>query len=302
MQTCNRLMFWSRLAIAVSAFALVFPSLVQAGPSSEAMSGEGQGVGNGGDPMAQEFVTLARSAVDLLESRASQVPYIDVKAVRDFVDRTSIHLVERPLFSVMGGEVTAINLPAQGLIEINRTRWKSIGDSRRRKMALAIHEYLGIAGYEVNNYRITSWLFGITEKEIQYGRLASIKNGSNYRFMDDLRKKPFWFHFEMDLERRTMLLTNARNVTIKLECGGKPYLLDDECYTVDFQEQLAQSNFIGAPSKAGRNPPYIRMSVLPDGNLVLSYWEKDPLSWEENYQGISELTSPKNLRKLVPLR
>lgn len=109
----------------------------------------GNELGNGGDSVAQEFVAIGRKVADRI--RVETDPSIPADAFLAAVESTAVsthgHLELR------GVEVDAINYPESKRIEVNRARWREYGI--REKASLVFHEYLGIAGVDDSNYRIS---------------------------------------------------------------------------------------------------------------------------------------------------
>jgi hypothetical protein len=132
--------------------------------SSLAAVTEGAGA-HGGDPVAQEFATMGQKAVDYVTFLKN--PYhLNLQALQNEIASVTLTSTNSILYDDQGIERFALNIPSKNLIEINRNGWASIGANTNGKMALALHEYLGIAGVEVDNYSITSQIFQVISGHI----------------------------------------------------------------------------------------------------------------------------------------
>jgi hypothetical protein len=125
----------------------------------------GHDTGNGGDFIAQDFTIYAKKSLEVLENQSYRFPFIDIELVKEAINSAEIKVL--PKGDSFNGRIrTAENYPDKMLIIINGDRWERIV-TPSRKMALSLHEYFGLLGYEVNNYALTSSLFGIASDEIE---------------------------------------------------------------------------------------------------------------------------------------
>ncbi len=116
--------------------------------------------GNGGDHTAQEFVATAKEAIDILETISP--PLTDketIRKVRASLQTTQVFMVgELCLLDVNNGRrecFDALNYPKATTprIEVSRTRWVQM--NRKERLAIALHEFLGIIEVENNTYQIS---------------------------------------------------------------------------------------------------------------------------------------------------
>lgn len=98
----------------------------------------GSSVGHGGDAVAMEFTSYAYACVDLiaklpLEQRSGIDPKTLYNTIQGITVRTEEHVY-------LDGEVDAYN--QDNKIVVSRTRWAA--DSQKQRLAITLHEYLGI--------------------------------------------------------------------------------------------------------------------------------------------------------------
>ncbi len=119
-------------------------------------------IGNGGDAVAQEFTFLATELITYMPylppsnvfSSAQKKAY--TTATQETQVITQDHLMLR------GAEVDAINYPDKKIIEVNRSRWTSLSSdpaARSQRQAVALHEYLWMAGIDDTNYAYSTPLY-----------------------------------------------------------------------------------------------------------------------------------------------
>ncbi len=116
----------------------------------------GDGVGNGGDGLAAEFILTAKDAFRILQNKPEVTQYLNLDKLSMAIANTKVISTKEPLI-LNGVEIDAINYPAQQLIKINRLRWMDLRDSNRTltRFNLVIHEYLGIIGINDDQYSIS---------------------------------------------------------------------------------------------------------------------------------------------------
>lgn len=114
--------------------------------SQTAMAGP-RVIGNGGDVYALQFITYAEKI--LLYLKNSDVKGLDVKALSKAIETAIVESTEEDL-KLKGLNKDAINYPTKNKIIFNRKRWALMLNDER--LALVIHEYLGLLGNEDTNY------------------------------------------------------------------------------------------------------------------------------------------------------
>jgi hypothetical protein len=109
----------------------------------------------GGDAVAVEFSAIGYQVAGYLrELERDGVKKLGLKS-RDFlkiVEDTRVVSSAKPLVW-NGAEVDAINHPGKKLIEVSRARWKDNEGRNGDKLALVMHEYLGIAKVDDRKYQ-----------------------------------------------------------------------------------------------------------------------------------------------------
>lgn len=232
-----------------------------AAPSASA----GDKTGNAGEEVQQDFIIHATSGAQLLESRIREYPGVDVAMIRSLLELEGVvEPTDEVLLGLDGQPKTAINLPGKKpRIRVNIARWNRIGKDRRRKMALALHEFLGLEGSEVGNYRITSKLFGISEAQLAYGRIATLKLGAGgYQYVAVGRQGGCRLQVSVDLENLTIVQTKVAALP-----GPCPHAGDSEVFLCADETAQQCSGVSPAPQ-----PPAVReMSVLADGGFFSRY-------------------------------
>lgn len=150
--------------------------------------------GNGGDHKAQEFAANAKEATDILEKLNPPLVKEEVIVkLREAMASTQIYSLESLCkLDVITGKnqcFDALNYPdaKPSRIEVSRTRWLQM--NRKDRLAIALHEFLGIIGIEKNTYQISApfkdALDGSLEKtsanaqKIELSRLENLATGIN---------------------------------------------------------------------------------------------------------------------------
>lgn len=110
-------------------------------------------IGNGGDIYALQFVSYADKV--LLYLRNSNVIGLDLKALAKVIETAVVESRTEPL-KIKGVDKDAINYPSENRIIFNRNRWSSMINDER--LALVLHEYLGLLGKEDVNYAYSKLL------------------------------------------------------------------------------------------------------------------------------------------------
>jgi hypothetical protein len=133
-------------------------------------------VGNGGDVVASEFNSIARTAVYFLQKRV--LSPADQQLVADIlkkIETTQVESVANELF-IDGRAVDAINYPSIEQVKVNRKRWEQIrlrGPSMRTMIVL--HEYIWIAGIDDGHYAISTRLVSQIENELDRNSISTEK-------------------------------------------------------------------------------------------------------------------------------
>ncbi|KYG63667.1 hypothetical protein AZI86_12620 [Bdellovibrio bacteriovorus] len=111
---------------------------------------DGGSVGNGGDPIALEFLRHANSILDEVSEDFETYPELQGKDLRSILKTIKVAVTNEVLIVEAHGrqqESTMINYPAKNMVVINRFAWWGIA-TREYKMMLIFHEILGLAGLE----------------------------------------------------------------------------------------------------------------------------------------------------------
>ena len=132
---------------------------------------------HGGDPYSLEFITIGTLLADQLSTEFAQNPALFEKwkfkpdDIRKAIDAVRVVSNEGDEVILNGNEVDAINIPAQNLIQLNRTRWRSADLASRTRLVL--HEYFGIVGGERDKFTASIDFKGFTSRALE-GIRASI--------------------------------------------------------------------------------------------------------------------------------
>jgi hypothetical protein len=110
-------------------------------------------IGNGGDVHALEFVTTAQQVLSYLQK--FKFEGLDTKALGQAIDSAKVESTEEPL-KLNGMDKDAINYPTENRIVFNSKRWGSLATNER--LALVLHEYLGLLGKNDANYQFSKLL------------------------------------------------------------------------------------------------------------------------------------------------
>lgn len=107
-------------------------------------------IGNGGDVYALQFVSYANKILLYLQN--SQVEGLDIKTLSKAIESAKVESTTKDL-KLNGMDKDAINYPTQNRIVFNQKRWSSMLNDER--LALVLHEYLGLIGKEDANYQFS---------------------------------------------------------------------------------------------------------------------------------------------------
>lgn len=110
-------------------------------------------IGNGGDVYALQFITFAQYLLKHLQN--SNIKGLDIDALGNAINTSSVESTEEYL-KLNGMDKDAINYPSEKRIIFNRIRWSSFITNER--LALVLHEYLGLLGTQDANYQYSKFL------------------------------------------------------------------------------------------------------------------------------------------------
>jgi len=104
-------------------------------------------IGNGGDVHALQFIVFAQRVLLYLQN--SEIEGVDAVALEKIIESAKVESTNRTL-TLNGMPKDALNFPSEQKIVFNRQRWSSMLSEER--LALVLHEYLGLLGVEQANY------------------------------------------------------------------------------------------------------------------------------------------------------
>lgn len=110
-------------------------------------------IGNGGDIYALQFISYADKILLYLQN--SNVKELDLQALAKVIETAVVESRMEPL-KLRGFDKDAINYPLENRIIFNSKRWSSMINEER--LALVLHEYLGLLGKEDANYSYSKLL------------------------------------------------------------------------------------------------------------------------------------------------
>lgn len=111
---------------------------------------DGGNAGNGGDPIALEFLRHANTILDEVSEDFENYPELRGRDLRAILKTIKVAVTNEVLLVEADGrqqESTMVNYPAKNMVVINRFAWWGIA-TREYKMMLIFHEILGLAGLE----------------------------------------------------------------------------------------------------------------------------------------------------------
>jgi hypothetical protein len=113
-------------------------------------------LGNGGDSYVLEF---QESADELRSILARPDCGVHVRLFELVDVMTRVRVTSEPRLVLRGREVDAINIPGYDpQIVVSRERWDRIRGDRKLRIRLALHELLGLMGYDDSQYQVSSRL------------------------------------------------------------------------------------------------------------------------------------------------
>ncbi len=112
--------------------------------------------GGGGDSAEIEFKSIGQQIAKRLEGNLAETfKNVNAELFKSAVESSKVIMTSETLF-IDNQERKALNYPRARKIEVFRPKWTEL--SPNRKVVLAFHEYLGIAGIADENYQISSLL------------------------------------------------------------------------------------------------------------------------------------------------
>lgn len=111
---------------------------------------DGGSAGNGGDPIALEFLRHANTILDEVSEDFETYPELQGKDLKSILKTIKVAVTNEVLIVEANGrqqESTMINYPDKNMVVINRFAWWGM-TTREYKMMLVFHEILGLAGLE----------------------------------------------------------------------------------------------------------------------------------------------------------
>jgi hypothetical protein len=107
-------------------------------------------IGSGGDVYALQFVSSAEQVLQYLQK--TPLRSIDLVALEQAVNSAKVESTEETL-KLEGMDKDALNYPAQNRIVFSRKRWEAMATNER--LALVLHEYLGLLGQKDASYQFS---------------------------------------------------------------------------------------------------------------------------------------------------
>jgi hypothetical protein len=113
----------------------------------------------GGDTFAMEFVAIGHQALDYLvgieklDRPDALKGLVNLDSLRGALSQTQIETRERVYLGTE--EKDAINIPSESKIILSRSRWAALRPAHESKLAIVLHEYLGIIGLADSAYEIS---------------------------------------------------------------------------------------------------------------------------------------------------
>jgi len=148
---------------AILLFLMAGPSFTLAAPLPPATEAGGDGVGNGGDELTQEFMAALGASIDDYERMGVQFfSRVSPLRLRERLSVVKVEFVEVPLYDNLRQLRSALNFPSSHTIKVNIPRWvrlRSLGADRIK--ALALHEILGLFGLDVQTFEISTVIYNL---------------------------------------------------------------------------------------------------------------------------------------------
>lgn len=129
-----------------------------------ALSVGGTDVGRGGDSIALDFKSLGLYAVDFIRQDANLSTKVDIERLRKTIEGAQIEVQDRVLLNNI--EKDAANYTDSQRIVISAKRWLQMASNDPRKIAIVVHEYLGLMGDSDLNYEVTNSLLATIRAKI----------------------------------------------------------------------------------------------------------------------------------------
>jgi hypothetical protein len=119
-------------------------------------AGDGDHVGNGGDADEILIANITQEIEASFKTYEQQFPEVNFEQLKQAFRDTNLRVVEEDLFNGQGIRRTAINQPLAKKILVDRRLWQPIRDQAAVSVPLIFHEYLGILGIEIEEYKIST--------------------------------------------------------------------------------------------------------------------------------------------------
>lgn len=187
----------------------------------------GPGVTGGGEPISQEFMSLAKSLPAVIMSKGQQLfPEVPMEDLAQFVNDGFQVELKNYLFEE-GAPKAARFYKDLRKVQVDPSMWNQLttqvhGDSAKR--ALVFHEVLGLMGLEVNNdYTISNRLLGLETLS-----LFNIGASKNQIFPKDIKSNSVIFWKDSKNKQRSFYFCQDRNVaqTCKL-LGNRSFSIEE---------------------------------------------------------------------------
>lgn len=204
----------------VMAFFILFSSM-------NLVYAAGPGVTGGGEPISQEFMSIAKSLPAVIMSKGQQLfPEISMEDLAQFVSDGFQVELKNYLFEE-GAPKAARFYKDLRKVQVDPSMWNQLttqvhGDAAKR--ALVFHEVLGLMGFEGNNdYTISNRLLGLETLS-----LFNIGASKNQIFPKDMKSNSVIFWKDSKNKQRSFYFCQDRNVaqTCKL-LGNRSFSIEE---------------------------------------------------------------------------
>lgn len=188
-------------------------------------------VGNGGDVYALQFIAMAEKALLYLQN--SESPDVNLTDLSAAIEATKVESTIQVLI-LQGVKKDALNFPGERRIIFNSQRWASM--VTEEKLALVLHEYLGILRIEDASYKISKKLLS----EVKSFALTQRGSDSTWLLCHSDSLVVNAFEHRVDYDKR------ATNFTLLF--GGyvlEGHIIDDLAGPVVLTDKNGKSKFSG---------------------------------------------------------
>lgn len=115
----------------------------------------GHELGNGGDANELEFGMYAYAMYEILSENPALLPQVSRPEYRSRLMTASYSVTEEILYDRGAKRRMALNFPERNAIRFNLADWRGLETRPELKIALALHELLGLLGVEVAEYDLS---------------------------------------------------------------------------------------------------------------------------------------------------